>query len=65
MNRFHKSSSHVQMQAEDLIFSEVEKVLNIKLDKNPKLFWQIMHLHIFNRISIRKKQMLLGKYLPM
>lgn len=38
MNGFHKSSSHVQMQAEELIFGEVEKNLSIKLDKNPKLY---------------------------
>ncbi len=38
MNEFHKSSSHVQMQAEELIFGKVEKILCIKLDKNPKLY---------------------------
>lgn len=34
----HKSSSHVQMQAEELIFQKVEDVLNIKLEKNRKIY---------------------------
>ena len=38
MNEFHKSSSHIQIQAEELIFGEVEKLLDIKLDKNPKIY---------------------------
>lgn len=38
MNEFHKSSSHIQIQAEELIFGEVEKLLDIKLDKNPKVY---------------------------
>lgn len=34
----HKSSSHVQMQAEELIFKKVESKLNIKLEKNKKIY---------------------------
>ena len=30
MNEFHKSSSHIQIHAEELIFGEVEKLLDIK-----------------------------------
>lgn len=38
MNGYHKSSSHVQMQAEDLIFSKIEDLFNIRLEKNPKIY---------------------------
>lgn len=38
MNTKHNSSSHEQMQAEDEIFALVEKKLNIKLQKNPKIY---------------------------
>lgn len=38
MNCYHKSSSHVQMQAEDLLFKKVENLLNIRLEKNPKIY---------------------------
>lgn len=34
----HKSSSHVQMKAEDLIFHRVEKLLGIELDHNRKIY---------------------------
>lgn len=34
----HKSSSHVQMQAEELIFQKVEDALSIKLEKNKKIY---------------------------
>lgn len=30
MTELHKSSSHVQMLAEDIIFQEVEKILDTK-----------------------------------
>ena len=35
---FHKSSSHIQMQAEDMIFHKVEHILGMKLEKNKKLY---------------------------
>ena len=38
MNNYHKSSSHVQMNAEDIIFQKVKKIFNIKFDKNKKLY---------------------------
>lgn len=38
MSNSHKSSSHVQMQAEELIFKKVEDVLSIKLEKNRKIY---------------------------
>ena len=34
----HKSSSHVQLQAEDIIFAKIEKLLDIKLEKNKKIY---------------------------
>ena len=37
MTARHKSSSHIQLQAEDELFQEVEKQLNISLAKNPKV----------------------------
>lgn len=38
MHCFHKSSSHVQIQAEELIFQKVENILNLKLEKNRKIY---------------------------
>ena len=38
MADLHKSSSHVQMQAEEMIFHDVERILDIKLEKNKKLY---------------------------
>ena len=38
MNNYHKSSSHVQMKTEDIIFQKVKKIFNIKFDKNKKLY---------------------------
>lgn len=38
MEKFHKSSAHIQMQAEDIIFHKVEKLFNIKLEKNKKIY---------------------------
>ena len=38
MEKFHKSSAHIQMQAEDIIFNKVEKLFNIKLEKNKKIY---------------------------
>lgn len=34
----HKSSSHVQMQAEEMMFHTIEHILNMKLEKNKKLY---------------------------
>ena len=34
----HKSSAHVQMQAEDVIFRKVEELLTLKLERNPKIY---------------------------
>jgi len=38
MTELHKSSSHVQMLAEDIIFQEIEKILDTKFEKNKKLY---------------------------
>lgn len=38
MKDFHKSSSHVQMYAEEEIFGKVEELINIKLEKNKKIY---------------------------
>lgn len=38
MGNLHKSSSHVQMQAEDILFYKVEDMLSTKLEKNKKLY---------------------------
>ena len=38
MENLHKSSSHVQMQAEDILFRKVEDILNIRLENNKKLY---------------------------
>ena len=37
MNTNHKSSSHVQVQAENIIFDKVEQLLNVKLEKNKSI----------------------------
>lgn len=38
MENTHKSSSHVQLQAENVIFRKVEELLNLKLERNPKIY---------------------------
>lgn len=38
MQELHKSSSHVQMQAEELLFHKIENLFNISLEKNKKIF---------------------------
>ena len=38
METTHKSSSHVQMHAEDIIFQKVAALLGITLERNPKVF---------------------------
>ena len=38
MSALHKSSSHVQMKAEKMIFHNVECILHMKLEKNKKLY---------------------------
>lgn len=38
MADLHKSSSHVQMQAEEVIFQKVEEMLGITLEKNRKIY---------------------------
>lgn len=38
MSNSHKSSAHVQMQAEEVLFHKVEDLLNVNLDKNKKIF---------------------------
>lgn len=38
MTDIHKSSSHVQMKAEEIIFHEVECMLGIELEKNKKIY---------------------------
>ena len=38
MENSHKSSSHVQMQAEDAIYGKLEEQLNIKFERNKKLY---------------------------
>ena len=38
METTHKSSSHVQMHAEDIIFQKVVALLGITLERNPKVF---------------------------
>ena len=34
----HKSSSHVQMQAEEMLFQKVESIIGVKLEKNEKVY---------------------------
>lgn len=38
MSNSHKSSAHVQMQAEEVLFHKVEDLLNVNLEKNKKIF---------------------------
>ena len=38
MENTHKSSSHVQMQAENVIFQKVEEQLGSKLERNKKIY---------------------------
>lgn len=38
MSELHKSSSHVQMQAEEMMFQKVEELLKMKFEKNPKIY---------------------------
>ena len=38
MSNLHKSSAHVQMQAEEVLFHKVEDLLNVNLNKNKKIF---------------------------
>lgn len=38
MENHHKSSSHVQMQAEDVIYRKVEDLLNVRFDRNRKIY---------------------------
>lgn len=38
MENAHKSSSHVQVQVEEVIFHKVEELLNLKFEKNKKIY---------------------------
>ena len=38
MEKFHKSSSHIQIQAENILLAKVESMLNIKLEKNKRIY---------------------------
>lgn len=38
METTHKSSSHVQIHAEDILFQKVAALLDITLERNPKIF---------------------------
>ena len=38
MSNSYKSSSHVQIQVEELLFNKLKDVLNVNLDKNKKIF---------------------------
>ena len=38
MDNLHKSSSHIQAKAEEVIFSQIEKLFNIRFEKNKKLY---------------------------
>lgn len=38
MSELHKLSSHVQMQAEEMMFQKVEELLKMKFEKNPKIY---------------------------
>ena len=38
MDNLHKSSSHIQAKAEEVIFSQIEKLFNIRFKKNKKLY---------------------------
>ena len=37
MENKHKSSSHVQQQAEDVLFDKLKELLNVEVEKNPKV----------------------------
>ena len=37
MENKHKSSSHVQQQAEDVLFDKLKELLNVEVEKNPKI----------------------------
>ena len=38
METIHKSSSHVQMQAEEIICQKVEELLNIRFERNKQIY---------------------------
>ena len=38
MENAHKSSSHVQVQVEEVIFHKVEELLSLKFEKNKKIY---------------------------
>ncbi len=38
MDKLHKSSSHIQAKAEEVIFSQIEILFNIRFEKNKKLY---------------------------
>ena len=38
MDNLHKSSSHIQTKAEEVIFSQIEKLFNIRFEKNKKIY---------------------------
>ena len=38
METTHKSSSHVQMHAEDILFQKIAALLDISLERTPKIF---------------------------
>ena len=38
MDNLHKSSSHIQAKAEEVIFSQIEILFNIRFEKNKKLY---------------------------
>lgn len=38
MEAIHKSSSHVQMRAEDILFHKIEERFGIKFERTPKIF---------------------------
>lgn len=38
MDNLHKSSSRIQAKAEEVIFSQIEILFNIRFEKNKKLY---------------------------
>ena len=38
MDNYHKSSSHIQAKAEEVLFSQIEKLFNICFEKNKKIY---------------------------
>jgi hypothetical protein len=38
MEKLHKSSSHVQQKAEDVMFQKVRELLNVGLERNKKIY---------------------------